>query len=200
MSFRKSVAVVLIISILVSLGCMPGNYIQVNAEPLTVSATTITQTYLDFTVEDIVGIINEFEETTESPSVYTVYDIPIDSDIQVEMEKIAEFYGIDHLLLFAIAMKETGCDPDAVGDSGRSLGMYQIQPRWWTNYIATANLHDVLESTDAACFILDYLYSAYGDTMKVLNAYNTGDPNKYNGYSAAVLSIYDELKLTGRNY
>jgi len=38
------------------------------------------------------------------------------------------------------------------------------------------------------------LYTAYGDTTKVLNAYNTGDPNNYNGYANNILDGITQLK------
>lgn len=35
------------------------------------------------------------------------------------------------LLLDAIATVESNSDPNAVGDKGRAIGMYQIHPRYW---------------------------------------------------------------------
>ena len=37
---------------------------------------------------------------------------------------------IDPFLIFAIAERESGLNPNAVGDNGASIGLMQIQPRW----------------------------------------------------------------------
>lgn len=191
MYFKKIVATGLLSIVLVNF-VMP-IHIQASTEQMTVQDDVnelVVSLDDQYSVDDMIEIIDIFEEEIPDEIHHQVYDIPLDNDVQIEMQKIAEFYGIDHVLLLAIADKETGFDPDAIGDSGRSLGMYQIQPRWWKT---DKDLHDPLESTAAACEVLSYLYENYGDTIKVLNAYNTGNPNKYNGYSNDVMSRYYDI-------
>lgn len=200
MRFKRKVATSLLLAM--SIGISSVMYIQadyisnpVSAENANTSNFTEIPQYIDdqYSVDEIVEVIDERNIKYPEDVNYYVYDIPISAPEQIEIIKIAEFYGIDHILLFAIARCETNFTPEAVGDNGRSLGMYQIQPRWWKTDM---NLHDVLESTVAACEILSYLYANYHDTMLVLNAYNTGNPNKYNGYSTRVMNCYDEIYNT----
>jgi hypothetical protein len=45
------------------------------------------------------------------------------------------------------------------------------------------------------CYILNYLFTEYGQTSKVLSAYNTGNPNANNGYAEKVMQFKEvELK------
>lgn len=135
-------------------------------------------------------IVEDIEVIEEKP-VFNGFDVPLSIDVQEQIIDICEAYGYEPELLLAIAMVETSCDEMAIGDNGQSIGMYQIQPRWWKT---TRNLHDAVDSTYVACDVLNVLYEKYGDTTLVLNAYNLGNPNKYNGYSWKVLEKYRELK------
>lgn len=200
MLLRKNLAVGLLFGIIFNFGITlhaQADYIFNPASTESANAQNFVETliYIDnqYSVDEIVEVIDEHDNICQEDVNYHVYDIPISIPEQIEIAKIAEFYEIDPVLLFAIAYSETNFTPEAVGDNGNSLGMYQIQPRWWKTEM---NLHDILESTVAACEILSYLYANYHDTIFVLNAYNTGNPNKYNGYSTKVMHCYDEIYST----
>ena len=148
-------------------------------------------------IEEIVAAVDNIspEAPAEIPKV--IYDVPLYEHEQEIIRDICIYYGIDMKLVMAIASKESNYQEDAVGDKGRSLGMYQIQPQYCEdiyNDEGPINLLDKYDATVACCKVLNYLYERYQDTMKVLNAYNTGDPDNYNGCSADILRIMEEIQ------
>ena len=51
------------------------------------------------------------------------------------------------------------------------------------------------DNVKMGCYILNYLFNEYGQTSKVLSAYNTGNPNANNGYAEKVMQFKEvELK------
>jgi hypothetical protein len=127
----------------------------------------------------------------------TLYDVPFDFEEQQIMKSICDHYGMDYALILAIAKKESNFDASAIGDQGQSYGMYQIQPRYCYDIYSDEGPIDLLnkyEATVACCKVLTYLYGKFEDTVRVLNAYNTGKPDCYNGYSWDVLRIKEEIE------
>lgn len=149
------------------------------------------------TIEDIISVVNEVlpEASAEVERIY--YDVPISKEEQAIIQDVCMYYAIDVKLVLAVACKESNFDETAIGDKGRSLGMYQIQPRYWDNIYnkdGELDLMNKLDATVACCEVLTFLYQKYNDTVRVLNAYNTGDPDNYNGYSSSVMQIRKEIK------
>lgn len=128
----------------------------------------------------------------------TYYELNLSNDEQDIIRKICADYGLEFELVLAICQTETNCNPKEIGDYGNSYGIMQIQPRWWQGYFDKNNCKDWLDIQDnviVGCEILNYLYTAYEETVRVLNAYNSSDPDYYNGYSDRVLANYYGLEV-----
>lgn len=135
-----------------------------------------------------------------TPKNYTVYNVPFDADLQAKLEDVANEYGIDYALVLAIASVETGFDPGVIGDSGRSFGLMQIQPRWhkWRmDETGIVNLLDPVQNVTIGCHYLRDLYAMGYSDRQVLSAYNAGSPNSSAGarYAEKVLRARDSLMI-----
>lgn len=140
-------------------------------------------------------------ETVDSNNINQVniqnYNISLTQENQLLIKNIAENFNIDFELILAIIKTESDFQPDLIGDYGNSYGLMQIQPRYWSSFYNEYNCTDwfsIKDNVTVGCAILQYLYNSYSSTDKVLNAYNTGDPNYYNGYSDKVLNNLDKIQ------
>lgn len=116
-------------------------------------------------------------ETIATEPTITLYDIPLDADLQKHIIQVAEAHGIDPKIIFAMAHKESTYRTDAIGDSGNSLGLLQIQPRWHSERMDKLGCTDLLDPYQNVVVGVDYLcelLSRYGDMGKALTAYNRG--------------------------
>ena len=84
---------------------------------------------------------------------------------------------IDPFLIFAIAERESGLNPNAVGDNGASIGLMQIQPRWSKERMKRLGVKDLGEPKGCVKVAVDILLEYKGkdsDLYFVLMAYNGG--------------------------
>lgn len=84
---------------------------------------------------------------------------------------------IDPFLIFAIAERESGLNPNAVGDNGASIGLMQIQPRWSKERMKRLGVADLGEPKGCVKVAVDILLEYKGkdsDLYFVLMAYNGG--------------------------
>jgi hypothetical protein len=84
---------------------------------------------------------------------------------------------IDPFLIFAIAERESGLNPNAVGDNGASIGLMQIQPRWSKERMKRLGVDDLGEPKGCVKVAIDILLEYKGkdsDLYFVLMAYNGG--------------------------
>ena len=70
---------------------------------------------------------------TEPPIV--LYDVPLEEELQLHIIEEAEKHGIDPAIIIAMAYRETGYNPRAIGDSGKSFGLLQIKKQCHTKRI-----------------------------------------------------------------
>lgn len=95
-------------------------------------------------------------------------------------EWIIEYSGskdIDPFLIFAIAERESGLNPNAVGDNGASIGLMQIQPRWSRGRMKSLGVDDLKEPRGCVKVAIDILLEYKekdSDLYFVLMAYNGG--------------------------
>lgn len=95
-------------------------------------------------------------------------------------EWIIEYSGskdIDPFLIFAIAERESGLNPNAVGDNGASIGLMQIQPRWSRERMKRLGVADLREPKGCVKVAIDILMEYKekdSDLYFVLMAYNGG--------------------------
>ena len=95
-------------------------------------------------------------------------------------EWIIEYSGskdIDPFLIFAVAERESGLNPNAVGDNGASIGLMQIQPRWSRERMKSLGVADLKEPRGCVKVAIDILLEYKekdSDLYFVLMAYNGG--------------------------
>lgn len=135
-----------------------------------------------------------------SPPI-TLYNVPLATELQQHIIRVAESYGIDPAILLAMCYRESSYDPVSIGDYGAAFGLMQIQPRWHSERMARLGCLDLLDPFQNVLVGADYLAEQRtrygGDISKALVAYNAGH---YNGtitrYAKEVLAKAEELRGT----
>lgn len=123
------------------------------------------------------------------------YNIDLTEEEQDIIRGIAFNYGLDFELVLSVCCVESKFNVNA--NSGSSVGIMQVQPTWWEDTFAKlgcTDWYDLADNVTMGCYILNYYYSNYGETSRVLSAYNTGNPNANNGYANLVLKVKESLK------
>lgn len=137
----------------------------------------------------------------------TYYDVPLTEDLQDVIIDTAGGRGVDPALVLAVIEKESGYNPDASGDNGRSQGLMQI----WRSFhekrmekLGAVNLYDPKDNVLVGIDILAEKLDKYEDAEKALIAYNAGDAGAKkhyfskgiysNSYSQAVMEIAEEIR------
>ena len=151
------------------------------------------------------------EEPAEPPKTEepkrTYYDVPLTEDLQDIIVDTASRRGVDPALVLAVIEKESGYNPDASGDNGKSQGLMQI---WRSAHkkrmkkLGAVNLYDPRDNVTVGIDILAEKLEKYEDAEKALIAYNAGDTGARkhyfskgiysNGYSQAVLKIAEKIQ------
>ena len=135
-------------------------------------------------------------EPTEPPVV--LYDIPLAGELQLHIINEAKKRGIDPLIIFAMAYRESSYNANIIGDGGDSFGLLQIQPMWHKDRMKKLGCTDLLDPYQNVIVGVDYLceqLNRYGDIAKALTAYNQGH---YYGavtqYAKNVLATAEQIK------
>lgn len=137
----------------------------------------------------------------------TYYDVPLTEDLQNIIIDVSETRGVDPALVLAVIEKESGYNPGASGDNGRSQGLMQI---WRSAHekrmekLGAVNLYDPKDNVLVGIDILAEKLEKYEDAEKALIAYNAGDAGAKkhyfskgiysNGYSRAVMKIAEKIR------
>ena len=159
------------------------------AEPLVVKARA-----------PITRVAIPFEPVPEA-TVVSVYDVPLEPDLQLFVIRICEDHHIEPSVVIAVMERESRFRADAVGDSGDALGLMQIQPKWHRERMDRLGVTDLLNSYQNVKVGIDFLAELLdrynGDIECALMAYNAGmsGARKYwfskgiysNAYSQAVM-------------
>lgn len=138
-------------------------------------------------------------EPQETKPPVTLYDVPLDAELQLHIISEAEAHGIDPAIIFAMAFYESTYRPDAIGGGGSSLGLLQVQPRWHGARMERLGCTDLLDPCQNVTVAVDYLAEQIdrygGDLAKGLTAYNRGH---YAGtityYAKSVMQKAEELR------
>ncbi len=124
-------------------------------------------------------------------------------DIGSLIKEYSDKYGVDPLLVTAIARVESGFNPKAVSPKG-AVGIMQLMPST-ARAFGVKNLYSVDENIEGGIKYLKFLSDKYqGDMNKVLAAYNagTGAVDRYGGvppyaetrdYVSKVKEMYERL-------
>lgn len=157
------------------------------------------------TIEETAEVVTEptnaeipTEEVTE-PSV-TLYDVPLDYDLQLHIISEAVEHDIDPAIIIAMAYKESTYRTDAIGDGGNSYGLLQIQPKWHYKRMKKLGCTDLLDPYQNVTVGVDYLAEQIdrygGDVAKGLTAYNKGHyAGKVTNYAKSVIATAKELDV-----
>ena len=137
----------------------------------------------------------------------TYYDVPLTEELQDVIIDTASGRGVDPALVLAVIEKESGYNPDAAGDNGRSQGLMQI----WRSFhekrmekLGAVNLYDPKDNVLVGIDILAEKLDKYEDVEKALIAYNAGDAGAKkhyfskgiysSSYSRAVMEIAEKIR------
>lgn len=162
------------------------------AEVIQEQTTTTEQPTTTAIVE--VEIVEVETQTVVEPT-YKLCDIPLDEELQIWVFDYCKDKHISPYLVFAMCERESQYKADAVGDSGNSLGIMQIQPKWHQWRMDKLGLFDWMDATQNIMIGIDILldlYSKNEDTAWVLMAYNGGIAYADRHYGAGNISEYAE--------
>lgn len=153
------------------------------------------------------AIVEPKEPAAPEEPERTYYDVPLTEDLQDVIIDISEERAVDPALVLAVIEKESGYDPAAAGDNGKSQGLMQI---WRSAHesrmekLGAVNLYDPHDNIIVGIDILAEKLDRYEDTEKALIAYNAGDAGARklyfekgiysNSYSQAVMEIAEDIR------
>ena len=108
------------------------------------------------------------------------YPVPLDHDLQAHIIRTCHEYGIDPALVMAVIQKESTFDAAAVGDSGDSAGLMQVQERWHRERMERLGVSDLLDPYQNTLVGIDYLAELLTQypVSDALTAYNSGSPGE----------------------
>lgn len=116
-------------------------------------------------------------QPVESTQTMMLFDCPLDLELQKHIVDTCGNYGIVPELIFAMIDQESDFDAAAVGDSGNSYGLLQIQQRYHAERMEKLGCTDLLDPYQNVQVGVDYLaelHNKYGDLEMALVAYNAG--------------------------
>lgn len=134
---------------------------------------------------------NRVAASVELSRVY--FDVPLDKDLQNHIMDICEERNIDPRVAFAMIKCESGFRAEATGDSGNSLGLMQIQPRWHyarMERLGCDNLLDPYQNVTVGLDLFGDLLKHYGNVEHALMAYNGGGSYANEMIAAGRVSTY----------
>ena len=124
-------------------------------------------------------VVSEIMTMTSSvvSSGHVYFDVPLDHELQDYIFLVCDEYGVDPAIIVAMIEKESTFRANCVGDSGRSLGLMQIQPRWHSERmrdLGVSNLLDPYQNVAVGIDILCELMGRGNGIEWALMAYNGG--------------------------
>lgn len=133
-----------------------------------------------------------------------LWAVPLEAELQKHIANLCEEYHIIPELVLAVIEQESQFNPEAIGDSGNSLGLMQIQPRWHSERMQRLGCDDLLDPYQNVIVGLDILAEkmAKGSTEWALMAYNGGNQyadalqarGEVSEYAKAVIMLAEELE------
>ena len=117
------------------------------------------------------------EEAEEAK--YEYFDVPLDQELQEYIFMVCDLYDnrVDPAIIIAMIEKESTYRADAIGDSGRSFGLMQIQQRWHTQRMLDLGVVDLLDPYQNVAVGIDYICELQMNGLGIewsLMAYNGG--------------------------
>lgn len=139
--------------------------------------------------------LNAIATAIDNPEVYTK---PLPDPVPVaqletnnHIEKTAKRYGLNPDIVKALIEEESGWLASAEGDSGKSIGLMQIQEHWHKDRmkrLGVTDLYDPQQNITVGCDILSELLKKYGNYKDALSVYNSGNIVEGREYADRILS------------
>lgn len=137
-------------------------------------------------------LLTDNEESEVAP--VQLYDIPLSAELQQDIRELAERYEVSYELVLAVIMTESSGKTDAVGDGGASVGLMQIQPKWYGDLITDTGLSvdKPIENVELGIrILLGFIEENNGSLDRTLKQYNSGSPD-YEG-NEYIEQVYEWL-------
>lgn len=142
--------------------------------------------------EPLESIVEEAEiEAAEEKIVY--FDVPLSEDLQKHIFELCEESGIDPAIVISMIKAESNFDSSALGDSGRSKGLMQIQEQIHIERMANLGCTDLFDPYQNVTVGVDLLSELIGRGKGVewaLMAYNGGPKHANDNVKAGTVSKY----------
>lgn len=117
------------------------------------------------------------KEIVEVTMDFKSYDVPLDKELQLYIYNLCKDYGVDPAIVISIIEIESGYNAAAIGDDGDSIGLMQIQPKWWSERMTELGATDLLNPYHNVTIGIDILADKLSEGQGVewaLMAYNGG--------------------------
>lgn len=135
----------------------------------------------------------------------TYFNVPLSEEIQEHIFKECEAKDVSVAMVIAIVERESQFDAAALGDSGKSKGLMQIQERWHRERMENLGCTDLMDPLQNITVGVDYLAELQQknpDTTWILMAYNGGlgyanknsKLGKVSEYAASILERTKEFE------
>ena len=196
---RAKIVFVAFLILIALAGCLrvePQAEVVQEQETTTEQPTAIVE---EVAQEQETAIIEEVVPEIVAEPTYKLCDIPLSQELQIWLIDYCKDIHINPYMIMAMCERESQYNANAVGDSGRSLGIMQIQPKWheWRmDKLGCTDLMDARQNMMVGIDILMDLYSKCNDTAWVLMAYNGGEAYANRNYNAGNISEYARYIMT----
>lgn len=124
---------------------------------------------------EYVELINMHEWQTDAD--FQAVDCALDADVQEFTYYLSYGYNIDFYLIMALMEQESMYEADAISSTG-DYGLMQINKcnhEWMSEELGITDFLDPYQNVMAGTYEIYRLFEKYGDTNKVLMAYNMGE-------------------------
>ena len=151
------------------------------------------------------NIVEVVEEPTPQPpekQYRYIEGCPLSEELQEGIFDICERHNISFELVMAVIERESTYNVDAVGDNGNSIGLMQIQPKWWgelMDELGVTDLSEPLQNVEVGVAILASYFEAGHEFFYVLMKYNGGAAYANRMIDAGKISEY-ALEVTETVY
>lgn len=145
----------------------------------------------------------ESDPVIETPA-QKYFDVPLSTELQDHIFALCEEHNIAPGIIIAMIESESNYKADAVGDSGNSVGLMQIQSRWNQERMDRLGCHDLLNPFQNVTVAIDLVAELNGknaDLYWVLMSYNGGEAygtrmlnaGQFSDYAVGVVARASEL-------
>lgn len=126
------------------------------------------------------------------------YDVPLDKSLQDHIFELCEEYEVDPAIVMSVIRKESMYKSDAIGDSGNSFGLMQIQKRYHEARMERLDCDDLLDpyqNVEVGIDLLAELIDMDRGIEWALMCYNGGYAYANERRELGIVSAYAETVL-----